>query len=127
MIDGDVPTAFICLPEEPDQVAVIGIPREAHGLERFWLLAHELGHLVQHTGPKGPSSYGKDEASANRWAVEALIPERRVRAHDNASEDSFIAALSAHYEDLPMESGPARTLAARIASIRLSSLKEGAA
>lgn len=125
VVSGDVPTAFVCLPEEPGQAAVIGIPRDAHGLERYWLLAHELGHLAQHAGPKGPASYGKDEAAADRWAAQALIPERRVRAHGNASLDAFLAALSVHYQDLG--DGPERALAARIAGIRLSILGEGAA
>jgi len=94
------------------------------GLREVWLLAHELGHLVQHAGPRGELLYSKDEAQANRWAARALIPEKRVRAYANASLDAFIGALSAHYEDLPLEDCPARRLAAHIARIRLKAVED---
>jgi hypothetical protein len=42
----------------------------------------------------------------------------------NASEDAMVAALSAHYEDLPLVECPQRDLAGYIASIRLRALRE---
>ncbi len=63
--------------------------------------------------------YGKEENQAERWAACALIPESRIRAYGNASEDAMMAALSSHYEDLPLEDCPARRLAAKIARTRL--------
>lgn len=94
------------------------------GILGHWLLAHELGHLVHHLGPRGELLYSKDEATANKWAVRALIPELRVKSHANASLDAFIGALSAHYEDIPLYDCPARRLAAKIATIRLRAVQE---
>lgn len=105
-------------------VPVILLPRGCSGLERAWFLAHEIGHLVQHTGPRGDLLHGKDEGQADRWAARALIPESAVRRHRNASLDAFIGALSKHYEDLPLYDCPQRRLAAKIASIRLKSVEE---
>lgn len=93
-------------------------------MERVYLLAHELGHLVQHSGPRGALLYAKDEHKADQWAVCALIPWDRIKNHANASLDAFIGALSAHYEDIPLEDCPQRALAAHIAMIRLRALKE---
>lgn len=97
----------------------IYIPKDTGPLKRAWNLAHELGHLVRHTGPKGRLLYSKGEAQADRWAVCALIPQSRINLHQNASPDAFIAALSAHFGDIPLEDCPERRLAARIARIRL--------
>jgi len=105
-------------------VPVILIPRGSSGLERAWFLAHEIGHLVQHAGPRGELLHGKDEGQADKWAARALIPESAVRRHRNASLDAFIAALSRHYEDLPMHDCPQRRLAAKIANIRLKAVEE---
>lgn len=107
---------------EPGSPAVIAIPQNYGPLARTWALAHELGHLVQHAGPKGEMFHRKDEAQANRWAGCALIPFARIQAYLNACEDSMVAALSAHYEDIPMRDCPARRLAGRIAKIRLHAL-----
>lgn len=98
--------------------------RNGNGLAAFWVLAHELGHLAQHAGPRGELLHSKDEAQADRWAARALIPRARVKHHGNASMDAFIGALSAHYEELPLEDCPARRLAARIAQIRLCAVEE---
>jgi hypothetical protein len=103
-------------------VQIIELPERVGELEMIWSLAHELGHALQHSGPKGARSYGKEEAQANRWAAQALIPFDRIAAYGNACEDAMVAALSAHYEDLPYEDCPARELAGRIARIRLESL-----
>lgn len=100
---------------------VILIPEGAGPLRRVWLLAHELGHLMQHEGYT--PSRTKQEAQANRWAACALIPESRIDLYENACPDAFIAALSAHYEDLPPMDCPSRRLAARIANIRLEALQ----
>ena len=105
-------------------VPVILIPKGSSGLERAWVLAHEIGHLVHHAGPRGGLLYDKDEGKADLWAARALIPEAAVRRHRNASLDAFIGALSKHYEDLPMRDCPQRRLAAKIASIRLRALEE---
>jgi Zn-dependent peptidase ImmA (M78 family) len=102
---------------------MILIPAGLSPLDRIWNLAHETGHLVQHTGPL-PRSKAKQEAQADRWAACALIPQARIRAHQNASEDAFIGALSAHYEEIPMEDCPARRLAAKIARVRLQALQD---
>lgn len=108
-------------------VQVIVLPAEACPLEMIWNLAHELGHAVQHSGPKGERSYGKEEAQANLWAAQALIPESRVMDYRNASQDAFIGALSAHYEDIPLKACPLRELAAKIALHRLRAIKEDVA
>ena len=118
-----IPIAMF-VPAEGPAPAVILLPRQAGLLERCWLLAHELGHLHLHAGPRGPLLEGRDEAAADRWAARALIPQARVARHGNASLDAFIAALSAHYEDLPLFDCPARRLAARIATIRLRAVQE---
>ena len=121
VVYGQVPTAFCCMHPEG---TIIGLPEDAGLLEKMWLLAHELGHLVQHTGPRGELLYSKDETQASRWAARALIPRRRIQAHGNACLDAFIGALSAHYEDLRMLDCSERQLAAHIAKIRLRSLSE---
>jgi len=104
------------------QPPAIILPAE-DGLLAFWLLAHELFHLSHHTGPRSQLLYSKGETQADQWAARALIPEHRIRAHGNASLDAFIAALSAHYEDLPLIDCPARRLAAHIAGVRLKLLE----
>lgn len=109
---------------ENDIPPVVILPVGVGVLRKTWLLAHELGHLVQHAGPRGDLLRGKDENQASRWAARALIPERAIRRHQNASMDAFIAALSAHYQDLPLEDCPERRLAAEIALVRLGAMKE---
>jgi Zn-dependent peptidase ImmA (M78 family) len=101
---------------------VILLPKGIGPLRACWLLAHELGHLVQHSGPKGRLFYGKEESQAKRWAACALIPWARIRHHGNASMDAMVAALSAHYEDLPLFDCEVRRLAGDIATIRLKYL-----
>ena len=110
---------FIC--PETKEPPVILLPHEG-GLVATWLLAHECGHLIHHSGPKTVLTYGRDEARADRWGACALIPEARIRLYKNASEDSFIGALSANYEDLPLEDCPIRSLAGKIARIRLQDM-----
>ena len=104
-------------------VPVIILPADSFLLDKVWFLAHEIGHLVQHSGPKGKREHGKEEAQANRWAACALIPELRIHAYHNASLDAFIAALSANYEELPLVDCPSRRLAAEIARHRLRALE----
>lgn len=116
-----VPTAAVMLDAAYAEPFIL-IPNDRSGLETAWLLAHELGHVVRHTGPKGHLSYDKDEAAANRWAACALIPEARIRRHANASLDAFIGALSAHYGPLLPEDSADRNLAAFIASVRLQAV-----
>ena len=122
---GPVP-AFCALPTEDGDTAVIGIPDTAGPLETAWLLAHELGHLALHLGYISPWTRDRQELQAFRWAACALIPESRIRHHGNASPDALLAALSAHYEDLPYIDCPARCLAAKIARIRLHVLEVSA-
>lgn len=101
---------------------LIVIPEGLPSLARHWALAHELGHARQHAGPI-PRAKGRQECQANRWAACALIPEARIMLHQNACLDSMIAALSAHYEDIPPIDCPSRTLAARIGRYRLQALQ----
>ena len=105
-------------------IGAIVVPEAAGPLERTWVLAHELGHALQHSGAKSTWSYSKGEAQASRWAACALIPLERIRLYGNASMDAMLAALSAHYEDLPLWDCPARQLAAKIARFRLDSLAQ---
>jgi len=107
-----------------DGVPAIVVPSNVGLLEMVWTLAHELGHAMHHAGPKGERCHGKEESQASLWAARALIPESRVKIHGNASLDAFIGALSAHYEDIPLEDCPARRLAAQIAKIRLRAVQE---
>ncbi len=106
--------------------AVIAIPKGLGPLASAWTLAHELGHLVQHAGPKGELMWSKSEAQADRWAACALIPEARIQEHQNACVDAFVGALSAHYEELPLVNCAQRRLAGRIAKVRLKYIKCGA-
>jgi hypothetical protein len=115
--------AALYVPGPPGEAPVILIPSQHGPLAAMWRLAHEIGHLVQHSGPKGDIFWSKGEAQANRWAACALIPKARIDAHNNASVDAFIAALSAHYEDIPPRNCPLRTLANRIAKVRLGVLQ----
>nr|WP_320131974.1 ImmA/IrrE family metallo-endopeptidase [uncultured Holophaga sp.] len=103
--------------------AVIIVPRSGP-LARAWSLAHELGHLVHHSGPKGELLWSKGEAQANRWAACALIPEARILLHQNACVDAFVGALSAHFEDLPLQDCASRRLAGRIARMRINALEK---
>lgn len=100
---------------------VIVVP-DSSPLARAWSLAHELGHLVLHSGPKGELYWRRDEAKANRWASCALIPEARIALHSNASTDAFIGALSAHFEELPLIDCASRRLAGKIARHRIHAL-----
>jgi hypothetical protein len=101
---------------------MIVVPSQRGPLSTMWLLAHELGHLRQHSGPGNKITRSKNEQQANKWAACALIPEARIQAHQNASPDAFIAALSAHYGDLPLHDCPERALAHRIAQHRLKAM-----
>lgn len=122
VVSGPVSTGAF-FPGSDWELPVIAIPEDAPPLARIWTLAHELGHLVQHAGPKGELMWSKNEAQANRWAACALIPEARIQEHQNACLDAFVGALSAHYEDLPLTSCASRRLAGRIARIRLRTLE----
>ena len=117
---GVFPAAFL---PEGDGGPIIFIPSSANGLERIWLLAHEIGHLLRHSG-QPPYMKGKQEFAADVWAARALLPCERIQAHGNACPDAFIGAISAHYEDLPLIDCPARRLASQIAQIRLGSLED---
>jgi Zn-dependent peptidase ImmA (M78 family) len=101
---------------------MIVVPSQRGPLSTIWLLAHELGHLRQHRGPGNKITRSKNEQQANKWAACALIPEARVQAYQNASADAFIAALSAHYGDLPLCDCPERALAHKIAQYRLKAI-----
>lgn|GEM_PF-2746292 len=105
-----------------EPVSLILIPVNYSPLATVWSLAHELGHLLQHSGPGGKLFWPKDEAQAYRWAACALIPKARIQKYNNASIDSFIASLSANYEALPLHDCPARSLAYKIAKIRLETI-----
>lgn len=118
-----VPTAAAMLDAEAADPFLL-IPSGRSGLETSWLLAHELGHVMQHAGPRGALLYDKDERAADRWAACALIPEARILRHGNASQDAFIAALSAHYGPIPPTDNQDRELAGYIARIRLSALPQ---
>lgn len=103
---------------------VVILPLVAGPLRRAWLLAHELGHLLQHSGYIGPWTHDRQEHQADAWAARALIPESAVRRYRNASLDAFIGALSAHYEDLPPYNCRAREVAGIIARMRLSLVED---
>jgi Zn-dependent peptidase ImmA (M78 family) len=107
----------------PSDPPVLLVPAQHGPLNTAWTLAHEIGHLVQHTGPRGELLWSKDEHQANRWAACALIPEARIHMHHNACLDAFIGALSAHYEDIPLSACMTRRLAAKIAKIRMKHLE----
>ena len=102
--------------------SIILIPSQKGPLASAWGLAHEIGHLCLHAGPGGSPSWSKDETQANRWAACALIPAARIKKYNNASIDSFMGALSANYELLPMHDCLARDLAHKIARFRLDAL-----
>jgi Zn-dependent peptidase ImmA (M78 family) len=123
---GDCPGALFVPPGVmgKNSPPLLLIPERSGLLERMWFLAHELAHLQKHSGAPCATRATKVEAQADRWAAEALIPEAAVRRYRNASEDAFIAALSAHYEDLPAYNCPARRLAGTIARIRLSLVED---
>lgn len=120
---GPIPSGGLVLVAAPG-FHTICLPAGLSPLDHIWQLAHELGHLVQHSGYTTAWAHDKQEAQANRWAARALIPEARVRAYKNACEDSFIAALSRHFEDIPLEDCPTRRLAGTIARYRLRALEE---
>ena len=119
----DLGSQALFVPGSQAEPPVILLPHD-QGLLGHWLLAHELAHLRLHSGYTGPRSRDKQEAQAYRWAACALIPEARIRNHMNASEDAFIAALSVHYEDIPLESCGLRELAHTISRHRLKALLE---
>jgi len=121
VVNGPIKHAVICWSAED---IVICMPDSLSPLERIWELTHEVAHLVLHRGYTSESARSRQEAQANRWAACALIPEERIRMHSNACEDAMIAALSAHYEDIPMVPCPQRELAHHIAVVRLNALKE---
>ena len=123
VVRGPCQAAGIVYVEAPG-THVICLPEGMSPLAEVWQLAHELGHLVLHRGYSSPWAHDRQEAAAGKWAAAALIPEAAVRRHRNASEDSFIAALSAHYEDIPLRDCHQRRLAATIAAIRLRAVEE---
>ena len=108
----------------PPGFHVICLPEDLGPLDEVWQLAHELGHLVLHEGYTSEWTYRRQEAQASRWAARALIPQAAIQRHCNASLDAFIGALSAHYEDIPLEDCPQRRMAAEIATIRLKAVEE---
>jgi hypothetical protein len=109
---------------EPPDFTTICLPEGLGPLTTMWQLAHELGHLTQHRGYTTAFAHDRQEAQASRWAARALIPGSAIRRHQNASVDAFIAALSAHYEEIPPVDCPQRRLAAEIAIIRLGAVEE---
>ena len=94
-----------------DGITVIELDSAFGILEEHWQLAHEIGHLVLHCGYISPWTKDRQEWQAKLFAACALIPEERVRAYQNACEDAFVGALSANYEDIPLEDCPLRRLA----------------
>jgi Zn-dependent peptidase ImmA (M78 family) len=102
---------------------VIVLPLGVGSLRMAWLMAHELGHLVHHSGYVSRWTRDRQESQATRWAARALIPESAVQRYRNASVDAFIGALSKHYEDIPFQDCPERDLAAHIARVRLGLLQ----
>jgi hypothetical protein len=108
---------------KPPGFHVICLPEYLGKLDEMWQFAHEVGHLTLHRGYTTQWAHDRQEAAANRWAACALIPEERIQQYGNASLDAFIGALSAHYEDLPLENCEVRRLAAKIATIRLRALE----
>ena len=109
---------------EPPIPPVVILPVQGGVLLLSWLLAHELGHLTLHGGYTSRWTHDRQEHQANVWAARALIPDRSIREHKNASLDAFLAALSIHYEHLPLEDCSQRRLAAEIATIRLKAVEE---
>jgi len=107
-----------------DGITVIELDSGFGILEEHWQLAHEVGHLVMHCGYISPWTRNRQEFQAKLWAACALIPEKRIQSYHNACEDAFIGALSANYEDIPLEDCQLRRRAAEIASIRLRALQE---
>lgn len=106
-------------------VPIVLLPEDAGPLEMIWSLAHELGHAIRHSGPKGSLSYGKEEAQASRWAACALIPYERITAYGNASEDAMVAALGTHYRKVcHTRIAPPAHWPAALARIRLESLAQ---
>ena len=103
---------------------VVILPFGAGPLRLAWLMAHELGHLLQHSGYIGPWAHDRQEHQAHRWAALALIPESAVQRYHNASLDAFVGALSKHYQDLPLRNCPERELAGMIARMRLSLVED---
>jgi len=99
---------------------IILIPTQFGLLDTIWKLAHETGHLCERiTAAAWKRAWVRCENQANRWAACALLPEAEIQ---KASIDTFIAALSAHYEELPLHDCPARALAHRIATIRMDTI-----
>lgn len=124
VVRGPIYSACIVYSNDPEDCTVICLPAGLPPLEEHWQLAHELGHLTLHAGYTTPWAHGRQEAQADRWAARALIPQARVRAHANASVDAFVAALSAHYEEIPLEDCATRHLAGKIARVRLGLVEE---
>lgn len=123
VLRGPCEVAGVVLMEPPD-FNVVCLPEGLGPLAEVWQLAHELGHLRLHAGYTTRFAHDRQEAQASRWAARALIPDSAIRRHQNASVDAFIAALSAHHEDLPLRDCPERRLAAEIALIRLGAVGE---
>ena len=105
-----------------DTPPMLIVPTQHGPLATIWGLAHELGHLRRHGGPGNVHQNRCNERQANHWAACALIPQARIDFHQNACMDTFLLALSTHYEPLPKRDCPARRFAARIAQYRLDAL-----
>ncbi|MGP9680834.1 ImmA/IrrE family metallo-endopeptidase [Brachybacterium sp. AOP3-A1-3] len=63
---------------------VVAIKATGNWFHENWSLAHELGHLVLgHRGVlDGTTGYERDEAAANAFAAELLLPHARMQAVD---------------------------------------------
>jgi hypothetical protein len=75
----------------------LGVPAQFGHLARAWAVAHECGHLMQmHSPAFDRELYLRQEAEANRWAADALIPL------DKPTFDECLEVLVENYQqELP--------------------------
>jgi hypothetical protein len=75
----------------------LGVPAQFGYLARAWAVAHECGHLMQmHSPAFDRELYLRQEAEANRWAADALIPL------DKPTFDECLEVLVENYQqELP--------------------------